>query len=221
MQVLLRPDSPDVARLMGLRNVFRATVAGADAQGLAVLDWAGLHVATETRLALVATETRLALGGTVDWAVPEAFVKLHRSDRPTRDGRENPVPGVIAEAVPLGQTVSLTLRPDHAPDQPLRLSAPLHLAAYVDLTPGARATVSLTRRGVRVMGAPPSLGSPQRTRMRRDGAPARPAYAFGLGAVVGTVGGLIGLGGAEFRLPALVGPLCFAARPAATPPRSA
>ena len=44
--------------------------------------------------------------------------------------------------------------------------------------------------------------------------PARPAFSFGLGAAVGTAGGLIGLGGAEFRLPALVGVLRFSAREA-------
>ncbi len=44
--------------------------------------------------------------------------------------------------------------------------------------------------------------------------PRRPVYAFGIGAAVGTAGGLIGLGGAEFRLPALVGVLRFAAREA-------
>lgn len=43
---------------------------------------------------------------------------------------------------------------------------------------------------------------------------ARPAFSFGIGAVVGTAGGLIGLGGAEFRLPALVGALRFSAREA-------
>jgi len=32
--------------------------------------------------------------------------------------------------------------------------------------------------------------------------------AFGGGAVIGTLGGLIGLGGAEFRLPLLIG-VCF------------
>lgn len=42
----------------------------------------------------------------------------------------------------------------------------------------------------------------------------RPVLAFGIGAAVGTAGGLIGLGGAEFRLPALVGPLRFSARDA-------
>lgn len=35
--------------------------------------------------------------------------------------------------------------------------------------------------------------------------------AFGGGAVIGSLGGLIGLGGAEFRLPLLIGPFRFAA----------
>ncbi len=44
--------------------------------------------------------------------------------------------------------------------------------------------------------------------------PNRLALSFGIGAAVGTAGGLIGLGGAEFRLPALVGALRFSAREA-------
>ncbi|MCL7465923.1 sulfite exporter TauE/SafE family protein [Phaeovulum sp. NW3] len=44
--------------------------------------------------------------------------------------------------------------------------------------------------------------------------PNRPALSFGIGTAVGTAGGLIGLGGAEFRLPALVGALHFSAREA-------
>jgi uncharacterized membrane protein YfcA len=37
----------------------------------------------------------------------------------------------------------------------------------------------------------------------------RPLSAFGGGAVIGTLGGLMGLGGAEFRLPLLIGPFGF------------
>ncbi|MFN3663799.1 TSUP family transporter [Yoonia sp.] len=44
--------------------------------------------------------------------------------------------------------------------------------------------------------------------------PSRPALSFGIGTAVGTAGGLIGLGGAEFRLPALVGVLRFSAKEA-------
>lgn len=49
----------------------------------------------------------------------------------------------------------------------------------------------------------------------QDTAPATPSrnlpLAFGGGAVIGSLGGLIGLGGAEFRLPLLLGPFRFAA----------
>lgn len=51
--------------------------------------------------------------------------------------------------------------------------------------------------------------------MMQDTATATPArnlpMAFGGGAVIGSLGGLIGLGGAEFRLPLLIGPFRFAA----------
>ena len=42
----------------------------------------------------------------------------------------------------------------------------------------------------------------------------RPATAFAGGAIIGALGGLIGLGGAEFRLPLLIGVLRFAPLPA-------
>lgn len=40
----------------------------------------------------------------------------------------------------------------------------------------------------------------------------RPWYAFGIAIPIGVLGGLIGLGGAEFRLPVLAGPLGYVAR---------
>lgn len=44
-----------------------------------------------------------------------------------------------------------------------------------------------------------------------EAAPRNPVAAFGGGAVIGTLGGLIGLGGAEFRLPLLIGLFGFGA----------
>jgi uncharacterized membrane protein YfcA len=44
--------------------------------------------------------------------------------------------------------------------------------------------------------------------------PSRPVLSFAIGAAAGWAGGLIGLGGAEFRLPALVGALRFSPREA-------
>ena len=45
-------------------------------------------------------------------------------------------------------------------------------------------------------------------------AQARPGLAFASGAAVGVLGGLIGLGGAEFRLPLLIGLFALAAHQA-------
>jgi uncharacterized membrane protein YfcA len=45
----------------------------------------------------------------------------------------------------------------------------------------------------------------------RDVTPRKRAAAFGGGAIIGALGGLIGLGGAEFRLPLLIGAFRFAA----------
>jgi uncharacterized protein len=48
-------------------------------------------------------------------------------------------------------------------------------------------------------------------RLATDRGRTRRAAAFGAGAAVGALGGLVGLGGAEFRLPLLIGPFRFAA----------
>jgi molybdate transport system ATP-binding protein len=147
VDVLTRPATPEVARLIGVRNLFEAQVAGTDASGHARLDWAGLPL--ETR-------ARLAPGARVAWAIPDGFVVLHRRDRPSRGEHENPVGGRIDEVLVLGQTVHLRLRPDHAPDLPLHFSVPLHVAQRNAVAPGVAAAVSLLAEGIHVMGAIPA-----------------------------------------------------------------
>lgn len=61
--------------------------------------------------------------------------------------------------------------------------------------------------------SPPPASSPV-AGTAAEGSPsaeAKPVAAFAGGAVIGTLGGLIGLGGAEFRLPLLIGPFRFRA----------
>lgn len=54
------------------------------------------------------------------------------------------------------------------------------------------------------------MSSPAASRTTLAG-PRSPTAAFGGGAIIGALGGLIGLGGAEFRLPLLIGAFRFAA----------
>jgi molybdate transport system ATP-binding protein len=148
-EITTRPATPDVARLVDMRNVFEATALdGAPLR----LDWIGLTLDT-------AAPTRPA-GTRLTWAIPDGFVVLHRRDRPSRGEHENPVPGRIATMSALGQTAWLTLRPDHAPDRPLHFSVPLHVARRNGITPGVAATVSLLAEGIHVMEPPAPSPTP-------------------------------------------------------------
>ena len=141
--VTTRPDSPEVARLVDLRNLFTATVEGQTPEAT-LLDWSGLRLEVEKR-------PELAPGTSVAWVVPDGFVVLHRHDRPSRGEHENPVRGRIETLLVTGQTAHLTLRPDHDARWPLHFSVPLHVARRNTITPGIEAGVSLLAQGIHLM----------------------------------------------------------------------
>jgi molybdate transport system ATP-binding protein len=153
-----RPASAEVARLVGLRNVFAGDVAARDSSGCLIITWAGLNLETAQRL-------DLSTGQAISWVIPDGFVILHRRDRPSRGEHENPVPGIIESVLPIGQIAHLTLRPNHDPDLPIHFSVPLHVARRNGVEPGVAATVSLLAEGIHIMpdvvrGEPSAGGSP-------------------------------------------------------------
>ncbi|WP_022727997.1 ABC transporter ATP-binding protein [Fodinicurvata sediminis] len=144
-EVINRPASPDIARLVELRNLFEGRLLEmktGSRQG--ILDWAGLHME-------VSVPPGIELGQIVDWVVPDGFVVLHRRDRPSRGEHENPVPGIIGQALKVGQTTHITLYPDHAPNLPLHFSVPQHVAQRNAIETGVRAAVSLLVKGIHLM----------------------------------------------------------------------
>ncbi len=144
-EVTTKPASPQVARLVDVGNLFEGTIAGTDRErGLALLDWRG-------RLLEVGGPPPAPAGTRLPWLVPDGFVILHRRDRPSRGERENPIPGRIEQMLVLGQTARLSLRPDHAPELPIRFSVPLHVARRNGIEPGVAATVSLLAQGIHLM----------------------------------------------------------------------
>jgi len=141
--VTTRPVSPEVARLVDLRNLFAAEVAAQTAEATQ-LDWSGLRLEA-------ARHPGLAPGTPVAWVVPDGFVVLHRRDRPSRGEHENPVKGRIDSILVTGQTAQLTLRPEHDPHLPLHFSVPLHVARRNAIEPGVEAAVSLLAQGIHLM----------------------------------------------------------------------
>jgi molybdate transport system ATP-binding protein len=164
LEVTSRPASPEVARLVDLANLFEGRIAGVDPAGaLTRLDWRG-------RLLEVRGPAPAPVGTAVPWVVPDGFVILHRRDRPSRGEHENPIPGRIEQMLTLGQTARLSLRPDHAPELPIRFSVPLHVARRNGIEPGVAATVSLLAEGIHLMAPTPADNRSARGESRQNGA---------------------------------------------------
>lgn len=145
-EILTRPATATVARLVNLRNIFPGHVLALPAEGKpGRLDWGGLALEfSEAPANILAGETR-------DWVVPDGFVILHRKDRPSRGERENPVAGTTTRLLTIGQTVEVTFSPDHAPALPLHFSVPLHVARRNELSEGGPARVSILAEGIHLL----------------------------------------------------------------------
>jgi molybdate transport system ATP-binding protein len=151
-ELMARPGTPLVARLVDLRNVFEGEVAGHDpGRGVTLLKWGGR--AHEAR-----HQPEFAPGSRVCWAIPPANVILHRRDRPSHGERENPLAGSIGELVVLGETASVTMRVDGA-DCRLTFSVPAHVARRNGLDRGGDIRVSLLAEAIHLMPWEPPDGN--------------------------------------------------------------
>ncbi len=146
-EVMTRPVSREVARLVAIKNIFEGTIAAHDrAGGRSILDWQGLALE-------LALQPQLAPGTACTWVIPPSQVIIHRRDKPSTGERGNPVACRLLRMMALGETVALTLSPLHAPIMPLALSVSALVAGRLGLEVGAEVTVSLLRDGIHVMAA--------------------------------------------------------------------
>ncbi len=144
-ELMARPRDALVARLVDLRNVFEGEVTGHDAErGLTRLRWLGHSL--EARY-----QPGFAAGGKACWAIPPANVILHRRDKPSHGERENPVAGMIAELVVLGETANVTMLVEGRADCRLAFSVPAHVARRNALDRGGEVRVSLLAEGIHLM----------------------------------------------------------------------
>jgi molybdate transport system ATP-binding protein len=146
-EVMSRPVSAQVARLVDLRNIFDGeVVAHRPDAGLTLLRWRGRTLETRHQPAFAA-------GAPVVWLMSPGGIALHRRDRPSREEHENPVNGIVAEVVILGDTAQVTLLVDGAEDAPLTFAVPPLIAARNRVEPGEPATVSLLADAIHLMPA--------------------------------------------------------------------
>jgi len=141
--LLARPASAEVARLLDLRNLFAGVVDRHDA-GATWLRW-GAH------LLEAGPAHGMAPGTKVDWLVPGAGVVLHRRGRPSAGERENPLPARVLDLLALGEDARITLDIGDPEGHSLAFSMPLHTARRNGLAPGEACTVSLLRESLHLM----------------------------------------------------------------------
>ncbi len=145
--VMTRPQSVEVAQLVGLRNVFRAGVVAHDAERkVTTIEWRRHRL--EARLQL-----DFSVEQQVTWTIPQGHIVLHRRDRPSRGERENPVSGTVLEYLPLGENVALTVAVTGSDRPPLFLTIPAHTARRNDIARGVEIRVSLLAEGIHLMPA--------------------------------------------------------------------
>jgi len=141
--VMARPVDATVARLVDLRNVFDATIS-AHGLGRTLIDWRGVTLE-------VTAAPAFAIGTCVDWTIPASGIVLHRRDRPSRGEHENPVSGIVAECVTLGDDTTIGLRVASAANALLALRVPTHVARRNGIEVGVPAGASLLADAIHLM----------------------------------------------------------------------
>ena len=140
-EVLSRPGSVAVARLLGHRNLFSARVGGHEpSTGVTLLQWEAANGAT-LRLP---QRPGLAVGQLVQWMIAPTAVRLP-SLKPELHRSDNPVTGRVESRLNLGAHFQVALR---CGTERLWLAAHGNLVRHHDLETGCEITVDLRSDGL-------------------------------------------------------------------------
>ena len=135
-EVLSRPGSAAVARLLGYRNLFTARVVGQEtARGVTLLEWKAANGA----ILRVSLQPELAAGELVQWLIAPTAVLLP-SSKPELHHSDNLVSGRVESRLNLGAHFQVALR---CGTERLWLSAERNLVRYQGLEIGREVTAYL------------------------------------------------------------------------------
>jgi len=144
--LMTRPASAQVARLLDLRNIHAARVLEHDARaGVTRIEWRG-------RVLEAGLAEAFPVGQEVDWVIPPARVLMHRRDRPSRGERENSLTGRVVSCVAHGTNVhaDILLEGDGEADV-VTMHIPIHAAERNDLGADTEIGLSLVGEAIHLM----------------------------------------------------------------------
>lgn len=144
MKVLEQPATSEVAEIMGIRNLFKARVVAATAQGL-LLDWDGLH--------LEAPPQPAQIGATVTTYLKPEDIKILYPGRPLGSAvRYNLARGIVVDRHPntSAQILYVYLSNGHQ----VEVQFPSYTYARLPLEPGQEVNLSLRKEGLTILPNP-------------------------------------------------------------------
>jgi molybdate transport system ATP-binding protein len=147
LEVMQQPATVDVARLVGLRNVFEGEVVSHSRDdGHTVLAWNGQQLRARLQEAF-------PVGSKVAWSLPGAGVLLMPRHRPPSGSMDHPLDGIVAKLVMLGDRVRLLVSVDGTGGAFLAMTVPRHLAERYALAEGQALSLRLRGEQIHLMSA--------------------------------------------------------------------
>jgi molybdate transport system ATP-binding protein len=144
-EVMQRPPTSEVARLVGLTNLFKAQLLEHDEDaGISRIKWLDSILECDMNL-------DFSVGETLEWLIPANKILLHQRVRPSNGERENPLHGTIVEALTLGDFTQIEFRPNASETESLTFRVPIHVIERNNLTSGDPIGVSLRTTGIHLM----------------------------------------------------------------------
>ena len=147
LEVMQQPATVDVARLVGLRNVFEGEVLSHSRdRGISILTWNGQRLR-------VRLQEAFPVGSKVAWSLPGAGVLLMPRDRPPSGDLDHPLEARVAKLVTLGDRVRVLASVDGASGAFLAMTVPRHLAERYALAEGQPLSLRLRGEQIHLMPA--------------------------------------------------------------------
>lgn len=144
-EVMRRPDTAAIARLIDMRNIYDGRIAGQEsADGVTYLAW-------EDCVFEVPHRSGFGVGERVTWCIPPDRVLLHRRDRPSRGVRENPVSGTVLEVLTVGGISTVVVALDQRRGARIHMDLVPHVLERNHVRSGDRIGMSLLAEAIHIM----------------------------------------------------------------------
>lgn len=145
IEVMRKPSSATVARLMDVRNLFEGVLIEQNAtENRARISWAGIEFDAPYQQGFYINQK-------VNWSIPADKVLLHRRRNPSKGVRENPVSGRISEIVTVGGITNVIIELTTDSHIKLHMDLPSHVLERNRLDVGEDISMSLLKDAIHLM----------------------------------------------------------------------